>query len=417
MDDELAEVTELEAGAAVCTGGDSEQGTPGWRLTLYVAWVAQLLAILGFAFVMPFIPFYIRDLGVPERLVPVWAGWVITASGISMALVAPLWGVVADRYGRKAMVVRSMLGGAVVMGLMGLCRNVYQLLGLRAAQGMITGTMAASTALVSCVVPRAAVGYSLGLMQTAVFTGNSVGPLVGGVVADHYGYRLPFAVTGGLLLVGGMLVLLGARERFVRPAAVPAKERGQREGMLAIPGLVTLLCLFALLNFSGSFAGPIMPLFVEQLAGAERAGTATGLILAVSGLTSAIAAVVVGRLSDRHGHRRTLLVSTALTGLLCFPQAMAQSVHQLLLVRALFGLAAGGMMPSMNALVATLVPKERIGRAYGAVTTASAVGWASAPAIGGWAASVMGLRMPFAMTGVMLLVFTVAARVSLRKVS
>jgi len=417
VEDDLQEVVELEAGIAVSAGPGEEgepDGCPGWRLTLYVAWVAQFLAIMGFAFVMPFIPFFIRELGVPERAVPVWAGWVITSSAVTMALAAPLWGAMADRYGRKAMVARAMLGGAVIMSLMGLVRNVYQLLGLRAAQGFITGTASASAALVASVVPKSALGYSLGLMQMAVFTGNSVGPLVGGVTADRFGYRLPFALTGLMLFTGGMLVVVGARERFVRRS--PSAGAPQpKEGLLQVPGALILLGLFTLLQFSGSFVGPIMPLFVERLAGVGRAASATGIILAVGGVSSAGAALLMGRLSDRYGHRRILVACTAGAGLLCFPQAIAHSVTQLLVIRGLFGFAAGGMIPSLNALMATTVPRERIGRAYGLATTASAMGWGTGPAVGGWAASVLGLQMPFVIMGGLLLLVAVIARVSLRR--
>jgi len=186
-------------------GARETDGDPGWRLTLYAAWVAQLFSIMGFSFVMPFFPFYIqKELGITDpRLVPIWAGLLATAGGVTMIGAAPLWGMIADRYGRKPMVQRSMFGGAVILGLMGLVHNVNQLLILRLLQGAVTGTIAASVALVSSVTPKRRMGYSLGLMQMAVFTGASVGPWLGGAMADHFGYRAPFAVTAALLFAGG----------------------------------------------------------------------------------------------------------------------------------------------------------------------------------------------------------------------
>jgi len=407
---------ELADRAAAALHADSD-GHPAWRMSLAAMFIAQLLAIIGFAFVMPFIPFFIRELGVTDpRAVVLWAGWAVTASGLSMAVAAPFWGWVADHYGRKAMVQRAMFGGAVVMSLMGLSRNVYQLVGLRLAQGAITGTMSASAAMVSSIVPRAQLGFSLGLMQVAVFSGNSVGPYIGGITADHFGYRVPFTVTGGLLLVGGLVVLFGARERFVRPVRREAAPHHSLAVILRVPGAISLLCVFALLNFSSSFVGPIMPLYVEDLLGRQgQAASATGLLLAITGITCACSAVCVGRLSDRHGHKRVLVICTVLAALLCFPQAAARSVPQLLVIRALFGLGAGGMAPSMNALVAKAIPRQGLGQAYGLTATASAMGWATGPAIGGWAASLVGFRCPFAIMGGLLLLAAMAVQVGVRE--
>ena len=391
-------------------------GDPRWRVTLYTMWVAQLFAMIGFAFVMPFMPFYIRELGVTDpRLVPIWAGLLVTGSGVMMSLAAPVWGWVADRHGRKLMVQRAMFGGALILSLMAGVHNVRQLLVLRTLQGAVTGTVAATVALISTVVPRAYMGFSLGLIQMSVFVGGSLGPLLGGAAAEKLGYRLPFVITGGMLFIGGVLVLFGAKERFTRPSKDEQAKAGSIREVLQTPGVVMLLSVFTLMNLSGSFVGPIFPLFVEKVVGQPgRAASATGLILAVTGVTSALAALVVGRMSDRLGHKPVLVVCTAFTGLMCLPQAAAQSVGQLLVMRAIFGLGAGGMVPAMNAMVTTLVPRTRLGQAYGITTTASSLGWSVGPIIGGWAASALGLRVPFVLMGVSLLVLAAIAQKGVR---
>jgi DHA1 family multidrug resistance protein-like MFS transporter len=413
--EETLDTTGIAQAAEVSAAEREAAGHATWRVTLYATWVAQLFAMVGFSFVMPFIPFYLRELGVQgEGMLGIWSGLMVTGSGVVMSVAAPCWGWVADHYGRKPMVQRAMFGGAVILSLMGLARNAYQLFGLRVVQGAVTGTVAASVALVSSVTPRAFLGYSLGLMQTAVFVGGSLGPLVGGVVADRYGYRIPFLVTGALLLCGGLLVLFGARERFKRPTPEERAKTSSR-GILRSPGVPGLLMVFLLLNLSGSFVGPIFPLFVEEvLKRPGRAASETGIILAATGVSSAVASVLVGRMSDRVGHKRVLVACTALAGLLCFPQAIARNVGQLLCLRVLFGLGAGGMIPAMNAMVARTVPRDRIGRAYGFVTTASSVGWATGPALGGLAASACGLRVPFAIMGGLLLAMSLATQKGLR---
>lgn len=392
-------------------------GDPRWRVTLYTMWVAQLFAIMGFSFVMPFIPFYIRELGVRDpKLIPIWAGMIVTGSGVTMSLMAPLWGWVADRYGRKLMVERAMFGGVVILSAMAFVRNAQQLLALRVLQGAVTGTVAATVALISSVVPTASLGYSLGLIQMAVFTGNSLGPYVGGLAAEHVGYRVPFLMTGGLLLVAGLLVLFGARERFTRPDPRHHSTRASLRGILRAPGVLTLLATYTMMNLSGSFVGPIFPLFVEQIVGDRgRAASETGLILAVTGVTSALSAAMVGRVSDRIGHRWMLALCVAFAGLASLPQAAAGTVGQLLIMRAIFGLGAGGMVPAMNAMVAVVVPRHSLGQAYGITTMASALGWALGPMIGGWAASALGLRAPFVIMGSLLTVLAGAIHWGMRE--
>lgn len=388
------------------TRDPEEFGDPRWRVTLPVMWVAQLCSIMGFSFVMPFIPFFVRELQVSEKMVPVWAGITGTAAGLAMSIMGPIWGYVADRYGRRPMVIRAMFGGSVMLALMGLARNVYHLLVLRTLQGMITGTVPASVAMVSTVVPRNRVGFSLGLMQMAVFTGGSVGPYIGGIVADRYGYRVPFGVTAALLFAGGMLVLFGARERFVPPDRETARESAPLRVLLRMPVILGLLGVYFVMNLSVSFVMPIFPLFVEEIVGTpQEAAGETGLLLAVTGIAGAVSAVMVGRLSDRVGHKRMLVTCTALAALLSAPHFFANSIGQLVILRILFGLAAGGMVPSMNAIVASVVPRANIGQAYGFTTTASALGFATGPALGGVAASAFGYRWPFiAMTGLLVLV-------------
>jgi len=386
-------------------------GDPRWRVTLPVMWFAQLCSIMGFSFVMPFIPFFVRELGVVERSVPLWAGLTATASGLTMSIMGPIWGYVADRHGRKLMVQRAMFGGSIVLGLMGLAQNVYQLLALRVLQGTVTGTVPASVAMVSSLVPKNRIGFSLGLMQMAVFMGGSVGPYIGGIVADRYGYRVPFGVTAGLLFLGGVLVLFGAKERFIRPDPADREQAAPLRVLLRMPTLLSLLAVFFMMNLAASFVGPIFPLFVEKIVGTpQKAAGETGILLAVTGIASAVSAVMVGRMSDRLGHKTMLVVCTFLTGIFSFPHFFAVTVPQLVLLRILFGLAAGGMVPAMNAIVANTVPRTNIGQAYGFTTTASSLGWATGPAIGGYAASLFGYRLPFLIMGGLLLLVALAQR-------
>ncbi len=247
-----------------------DASTPGtgqsWQLTLYIVFIAQLLSIIGFAFTFPFLPFYIRELGVTEeRLVPIWAGFMMASSSLVMAFFSPLWGWLADRYGRKIMVERAMFGGAVITFAMGLIENVWQLLFLRLLSGAATGTISASIAMISTVVPRQKLGYSLGLLQVAVFLGMTLGPWIGGFLADTIGYRYTFMAGGVILLMGGLLVLFGTEERFVRPSPETLRGSGRLFSLLSYGGFPAMLALFFFFHFTLDFVAPILPLFIETM--------------------------------------------------------------------------------------------------------------------------------------------------------
>jgi DHA1 family multidrug resistance protein-like MFS transporter len=398
--------------AASCTAENA------WRGSLYALWGAQFTAIAAFSFVMPFIPFYVRELGVQEtRQAALWAGVLLTGSGLMMALCSPVWGTLADRYGRKLMVERAMFSGAVVISLMGLVGNVYQLFALRVLQGALTGTVPASIALVSSFTPQDKRGYSLGLMQMAVFVGSALGPYVGGVLADHFGYRLTFPITGLLLLAAGAVVMFYVQEG--RAEAGAREERPARVGIgevLASRRFALLLGVFFFVSFANMVAAPVFALFVESLLPRKVAvATITGLLMALGGIMAGAGSLFIGRASDRLGHKPVLLVCLWLSGLACIGQGLVTRVGQLFAVRAMFGWAAGGTAPALNALVAATVPAEAFGRAYGLTSSANALGMALGPLLGGLVASWLGLRAPFVITGALLVALAAAIGLGVRR--
>ena len=385
------------------TGQDTDETSP-WRSTLFVMFIAQLISIVGFAFVYPFIPFYIREIGVTdETLVPIWAGILGAASSLTMTIFSPIWGWLSDRYGRKLMVERAMFAGAIITMAMGMVGNVYQLLLLRLLQGALAGTISASIALVSTALPGTKLGFGLGLMQVAVFLGMSLGPWIGGMIADILGYRLTFVAGGAILLVGGILVMIGAKEKFIRPSAISLKRSGSMRTLFALPGFVSLMVVFLLFHFSIHIAIPIIPLFIEEVGNLKtRVASTTGLMFAVTGATASISAAAIGYLSDRRGHKQVLIVNLFISSILWVAHAMARNIDQLLVIRILFGFAVGGNLPTMNALVGKLTPKESYGKAYGLMASMTSLGMTLGPLAGGIMASYMGLRWPFVVVGLLL---------------
>jgi len=382
-----------------------------WKSTLIASWLAQVCSIMGFAFVMPFLPFYVRELGVTdEKSVLLWSGWLTTSCGITMAIVAPIWGVLADRHGRKLMVARSMIGGMLVITAMGFVQTPQQLLALRILQGILTGTVSASLALVSSAVPERRAGFALGLMQTAIFVGGAIGPWMGGAIAQHYGYRIPFFVAGGTLLIASLLTIFAVHEEFERPTANGADSALTLRDVLGMGGFTTMVTILFFVQLSGSFLGPILPLYIERISGLPPGGAAgtAGMIFGVSAIVAAVSATVVGRLSDRLGPRRVLVTCTFLTGWILIPHGLARTIGQLLACRLGDASVGAGTIPVANAIIRRIVPSEACGKAFGLVASVSCLGWGIGPIIGSSLAKDFGMRMPFFVVGGAFMLIAVA---------
>jgi len=378
-----------------------------WRQNLYAIWLAQLLAIVAFSLRAPFLPFFLGDLGlesVDEQAL--WSGLINAAGAGTMAITAPIWGVMADRYGRKPMLMRAQFAAFVTIGLMGLATAPWHLLALRMVEGMFTGTVTAATALVATTTPKARLGFALGLIQTAVFSGSAFGPLVGGLLADGAGYRPTFFIASFMMLSGGLVTLFLVKENFTPQPAEPGGKRGGASwALLMSPVLLGLTLTMVGVRFSSSAVQPIMPLFVEQLAGhlTSASSSLAGVTLGVLGVTSAISSVYLGRQGDKRGHR-TILVGCLLgSGLVYLPMALAQHPWHLIALQAVFGVFAGGTIPAANALIANVTSPERRGAVFGLMASATSVGGFVGPLAGAGLAAGIGFRATFVICGLIML--------------
>lgn len=403
-----------------------DDGIPfsAWRRNLYVLWIGETLTIFGFTMCFPFLPFYLADLGATSfESQALWSGAMIASSAGFAAVASPFWGMAADRYGRKLMVVRAMTCGAITTGLMALVVAPWQLLILFILDGALSGTIAAAMTLVAVSTPRERLGYALGLLQTAVFVGISVGPMVGGVLADQIGYRPVFAVGSLMLFIAAGLALALTREAPVS-GPQPETEVGQPARTVpliaillvgALPALVGIM--FALRLATGALI-PIMPLFVEKLADAgSPVASLTGLALGVSGFGSAASAIVLGRVADRIGHRLVLSVSGLAVAVLFIPLALVQAPWQLIVCNALLGVATGGIIPSAHALVTDLTPVNRRGAIFGVTSAAASVGGFIGPFGGSLIAARAELRLVILVVCVIMFSFAIWLTYALRTMS
>jgi DHA1 family multidrug resistance protein-like MFS transporter len=369
----------------------------------------------AFGFVFPFLPLYIAQLGVGgTQQVELWSGLSSFGQALVLSIFSPIWGAVADRRGRRVMVLRAAFGGGLIIGMMGLAQNIWQFMTLRLMQGAMTGVVAAASALAISFVPRARIGMALGMIQMASFAGNAVGPSLGGFSADRLGYRLSFVFSGGLFVLAGVLTLLFVREHFVPPPGATSaglrglfrdvRTRGRDRALL-----VMMVVLFSA-QFGVSVVQPMLPLYVQYLDPSQSAAFVTGLIFTVAGVVAAVSSVIWGRIGDRVGFRGLLIAMALGAGLIYIPQALVVTVVQLVILRGILGIFDGGLLPSANALVVSTSPAESPGRhashgtTYGLVYLANGLGFALGPLAGGVIAATLGLRNVFLVTAVILLI-------------
>ncbi len=405
-------------------GRIDQHGRPiDWQRNLYAIWLAQFLAILGFSLRAPFLPFFLEDLGADTpSSVALWSGLINAGGAGVMAFAAPMWGAIADRRGRRPMLIRAMFFATFTVGLMGLATAPWQLLGLRFIEGAMTGTVTAATALVASTAPRDRLGYALGMIQMSIFSGSAIGPLIGGILGDSIGYRATFFVAGSMLFSACLIVVFLVRENF-SPVPRKAGARGLRalgaanSWMFAGVMGSMILILFAA-RFASSAVQPIVPIFIGQLHDdlfGLSASATSGLALGMLGLTSAVASIYFGRLGDRRGHQPILLGCAIGSALIYLPMGLASASWQLVVLQGLFGIAAGGLVPAANAIIADRTDPEQRGTVFGVTAAAASLGGFFGPLAGAGIAATIGFGAAFLVTGLFLLVVSLIVWHSFRQ--
>lgn len=373
-----------------------------WKKSLWILWGANFSIMCGMNLILPFLPLYIGQLGVHEvGDVVRWTGWIVAAQFITSFLTQPLWGAIADRRGRKIMLLRAGFGMAVVTALMGIVTEPWQLLALRLLNGFFSGFISMAVSLQASVTPREHSGKALGTLQTGSIAGSLIGPLIGGLLAGMIGYSHIFFVTGGLMLCASLIVMIFIREE--RKAPAQKKTRKRTEWRLFRP----LLPVFAasLITQVGMMSiEPIVTVYVKTIYFGNHLELFAGLIVAITGIANLFGAPSLGRLGDRIGQRKTLVIALSMAALAFIPQAFATSITMLLVGRFLLGLFIGGMIPSLNVLVLKLAPTQIQGTAYGFNTSSLFLGNLIGPLLGSHFAAAYGFKSVFYITmGILLL--------------
>ncbi|GAB3096242.1 MFS transporter [Isoptericola nanjingensis] len=389
-----------------------------WRRNLAVGTVGSFTTLVAMTLLVPFLPEYVRQLGVDDPAAVVrWSGVAYGATFLTAALTAPLWGALGDRFGRKSMLVRASLGMAAAMTLLGFVQSVEQLVAVRLLVGLLGGYSSGATILVAAQTPKDRSAWALGVLSSGILAGNVVGPLVGGFVPAWVGIRTTFVVCGAVIFVAFLATTFLLREppAGLRPPRAATRRHGVWSQVQRPGAVVALLATSSLLLFSTMSIEPIVTVYVEDLGQLSHATGVAGILVALTAVGSVVAAPRVGRLADRVGHTRVVVACLAAAGVLALAQALVTNVWQLGVLRVLLGLSLGGLLPSITAAVRHLAPPDAVGRVLGLGVSAQYVGQVAGPVLGGLVAAQAGLRAVFVATAVVLLAAAALNLVILRR--
>src|SRR5712692_9727462 len=373
-----------------------------WRYTLWAMVGIQFVNTMANSVLTPIMPLFLPELGVrTESGIDIWAGILSGITSFVAAFASPLWGSLADRHGRKLMLLRSSLAIGLFTALMGVAGNVWQFFAFRALMGAFAGFSSAAIALVATQVPGERLGYSLGWLSTGQLVGSLVGPIIGGILADATGsYRIPFYCTAATIFLATGLVWFSVREEFTRHHG--EGRRGTFSSLFALvttPALLALFFVLLMAQFGVRTVQPVVTLYVKEMVGMRPdIATLAGIAFSITGLANVISAPFLGNRSDRIGYRRVLLICLAGGVLMTLPQAFTDNYWLFTAERFGVGLFIGGLLPTANALVGRLVSRAERGAVYGMTSSAMFMGNSLGPLMGGAVAASFGLSWVFLLT-------------------
>lgn len=377
-----------------------------WEKNLIVLWFGTFMAGIGFSLVMPFMSLYIDTLGdFSEHALNLWSGLAFSATFLVTTIISPWWGRLADQKGRKIMLLRASLGMAVVIAAMGLVTNVYQLVGLRLLQGVFSGYISNATALVATGTPKKRSGQVLGTLATGSVTGQLLGPLVGGITASVFGYRLTFFITGSILLLVFFLSLFFVHEEFTPIEKADLQPASQILKELKYPHVVIgMFITTMIIQASNNSISPIISLYIRELLhGQGNVTLVSGIIASLPGVATLIAAPRMGRLGDRIGSERILALGLLMAIVVYLPMAFVTNVWQLGILRFFIGISDACLLPAVNALITKYSPHHAAGRIFSYNQSFQATGNVFGPMIGSSISSLFGYRAVFLSTSLLVL--------------
>jgi MFS family permease len=386
------------------TAAAEADGTVHWKRNLWVCVFGSFTTIVAMTLLLPFLPLYVEQLGVSDHAAIVeWSGAAYGAAFLTSAMFAPIWGRLGDRYGRKLMLIRASLGMAVAMSLIGLSRNVYELVGLRLLTGLLGGYASGSTILVAAQTPRAHTGWAVGMMASGIMAGSLAGPLIGGALPQLIGIRMIFLAAGAVIFIAFLATCFLIKEE---KRTAPQSGRAGQGGWASVHDkrpVIAMLITGMLLMLANMSIEPIITVYVAQIVpDPARVTIVAGLVMSAAALGSILSASRLGRLADRVGHWTIIIGCLTVCALLLVPQAFVTAGWQLIGLRFLMGLSLGGLLPCVAAVIRHNVPERSTGSILGLSVTSQYVGQVVGPLAGGFLGGHFGMRAVFLGTSLLM---------------
>ncbi len=387
---------------------DAERERGPWHRNLIVLWFCTFVAGMAFSEIMPFLSLFVSQLGdFTKAQITFYSGLAFAADYAISAISAPLWGIIADKKGRKIMLLRASLGMAVAMGLMGFVTNVWQLVALRALQGVFAGFISNAQALVASQTPRKYSGRALSTLITGAVSGQLFGPVIGGLLAQLFSIRNKFFITAGLLMVAFLLSLFFVQEHF-KPVAHHREPGDSRNPLAAFQNprlIIVMLCSTAIVQFGNASIAPIISLYVRELMHYRGPITVVaGIIAALPGISNIFSAPRLGRYGDQHGSGKVLLFGYIFAVIMYFPQGIVTSVVALGILRFAIGISDGALYPEIQTVLTKNTPVHLTSTIFSYNQSFQAIGNMFGALLGGLVAGWFNYNAVFIMTALLLLI-------------
>ena len=380
-----------------------------WQRNLGTVWLSQFLSLAGFGMCGPFIPLFMKDsLGITDDAQRgAWVAVFTFAGLLSLCAANFMWGMLADRFGRKLMLLRASYGTALLYPLMVFSPNIYWLIGFRALSALFTGTVNPAQTLLVSTTPKERHGYVLGVLSTAVWSGNLTGYLLGGIVVELWGYTAAFMSCSMLYFTSGLLIHFLVQENFKAPEKSNSKERKKLSGEIMVPGVIALLLMFMLMGAGRRIDQPFVAMLVEMIHGESGAALYTGIISAGGAVGGVIAGFGFGTLSDRYPPEKMIVPVVSIAAFCAVWQGVSPNIWSLGIARFFYYFVAGGMQPMLLVMLSRLISPERKGTFFGWSASVNLAGGLGASAISGLIAYNLGVRAIFIAGGILLILMLV----------
>ncbi|AYD40404.1 MFS transporter [Clostridium fermenticellae] len=377
-----------------------------WKKNLIVCWFGSFVTMIALSQIAPILPIYIKHFGINDTsFIEQISGIAFGVTYVISAIFSPIWGHVADRVGRKPMILRASLGMAIVVFGMGFAKNVYELVGLRMLQGTISGYCTACTTLIATQTEKKHAGWALGVLSTATISGSLLGPMFGGYIEEVFGMRNVFFIMSILLLIAFITAFLFVKEDFV-----PSNEKdlGIKDIWEKLPRTDLMVVMFVtsfMLQLACYSAEPIITVYISELSKSSvHIALIAGITFSASGLASILAAPKIGKISDEVGPEKVMPIALLAAGIIFIPQAFVKNPEQLMILRFVLGLATAGLVPSVNTMVKKITPDSLTGRVFGFNMSALYLGTFSGSIFGAQIASHFGIKYVFIITSILLII-------------